>query len=98
MKPRKIMKIFKDTAYVRMGGSEAELRAAEYLQVQCAELGLNATIEAFEVDMATIHTATLEIDGKQIPCKGYLCAGSGEVEAPFYYLRNTDAYSLSLCR
>ncbi|MBO5324293.1 MAG: Zn-dependent exopeptidase M28 [Oscillospiraceae bacterium] len=98
MKPRKIMKIFKDTAYVRMGGSEAELKAAEYLKEQCAELGLNAAIQAFEVDMATIHTATLEIDGKQITCKGYLCAGSAEVEAPFYYLRNTDAYSLSLCK
>ncbi|MBE6960097.1 MAG: DUF4910 domain-containing protein [Ruminococcaceae bacterium] len=98
MKPRKIMKIFKDTAYVRMGGSEAELRAAEYLRSQCAELGLSATIEAFEVDMATIQTAMLEIDGKQITCKGYLCAGSGEVEAPFYYLRNTDPYSLSLCK
>ena len=98
MKPRKIMKIFKDTAYVRMGGSESELKAAEYLKEQCAELGLNATIEAFEVDMATIHTATLEVDGKQITCKGYLCAGSAEVEAPFYYLRNTDAYSLSLCK
>ena len=98
MKPRKIMKIFKDTAYVRMGGSDAELKAAEYLKEQCAELGLNAAIQAFEVDMATIHTATLEIDGKQITCKGYLCAGSAEVEAPFYYLRNTDAYSLSLCK
>ena len=98
MKPRKIMKMFKDTAYVRMGGSEAELRAAEYLQAQCAELGLKASIEAFEVDMATIQTAILEVDGKQIPCKGYLCAGSGEVEAPFYYLRNTDPYSLSLCK
>ena len=98
MKVTKIKKIFKDTAYVRMGGSAEELCAAEYLKAQCAEMGLNATIEAFEVDMATIQTATLEIDGKQIPCKGYLCAGSGEVEAPFYYLRNTDAYSLSLCK
>ena len=98
MKPRKIMKIFKDTAYVRMGGSEAELKAAEYLKAQCAEMGLSATIVPFEVDMATIQTATLEVDGKAITCKGYLCAGNGAVQAPLYYLRNTDAYSLSLCK
>ena len=98
MNASNIMKIFEDTAYVRMGGSAEELRAAEYLQAQCAGLGLSATIEAFDVDMANIHRAELLIDGEQIVCKGYLNAGSGEVEAPLYYLRGTDAYSLSLCR
>ena len=98
MNARKIMKMFKDTAYVRMGGSTEELRAAQYLQERCAELGLNATIEAFDVDMATMHRAELIVDGKSVVCKGYLNAGSGEVEAPLYYLRGTDAYSLSLCR
>ncbi len=98
MKPEKIMKIFEDTAYVRMGGSEEELRAAEYLKAQCAELGISAQIEAFEVQMATIHEAVLTVDGREIPCKGYLNAGSGEIEAPFYYLRATDPYSLSQCR
>ena len=98
MKARQIMKMFKDTAYVRMGGSAEELRAAEYLKAKCAEFGLEATIEGFEVDMATIKTATLTVDGKSVTCKGYLNAGSGEVEAPFYYLRSTDAYALSLCK
>ena len=98
MDAKQIMKIFEDTAYVRMGGSAEERKAAEYLQAKCAELGLEATIEGFEVDMATMQEAVLSVDGKQITCKGYLNAGSGEVEAPFYYLRNTDAYSLSLCK
>ena len=98
MKPEQIMQIFTDTAYVRMGGSPEELRAAQYIQNKCAELGLKAEIEAFEVDMATIRTATLEVDGKQIPCKGYLNAGCGDVEAPLYYLRGNDPYSLSLCK
>ena len=98
MNAKEIMKIFEDTAYVRMGGSPEELRAAEYLQGKCAELGVNATVEAFDVDMATIKRATLTIDGKEITCKGYLNCGSGEVEAPFYYLRSTDPYSLSLCK
>ena len=98
MNAKKIMQIFKDTAYVRMGGSAEERKAAEYLKDQCTKLGMDAKIEAFEVDMATIQEATLTIDGKEIVCKGYLNAGSGEVEAPFYYLRSTDAYSLSLCK
>ena len=98
MNAKKIMKIFKETAYVRMGGSAEELRVAQYLQTKCAEYGLDATLEPFEVDMATMEEAHLLIDGKEIPCKGYFCAGSGEVEAPLYYLRNTDAFSLSECK
>ncbi len=98
MNASEIMKFFEETAYVRMGGSEEELRTAEYLVNKCAEFGCEAKLEAFDVDMATIETASLLVDGAEIPCKGYLCAGSGEVEAPLYYLRNTDSYSLSQCK
>ena len=98
MDQKQIMQIFEDTAYVRMGGSAEELRAAEYLKAKCAEFGCEATIEAFEVQMATIQEAVLTVDGKQIVCKGYLNAGSWEVEAPFYYLRSTDPYALSQCK
>ena len=98
MDANKIMKIFEDTAYIRMGGSEEERKAAEYLQAQVAELGLQAEIVPFDVPMATMQEAVFQADGESVTCKGYLCAGSGEVEAPFYYLRNTDAHSLSQCR
>ena len=98
MDAKKIMQMFEDTAYVRMGGSAEELKAAQYLQEKCAEMGLNATIEPFEVDMATMQQAEFYADGEAITCKGYFCAGSSEVEAPFYYLRSTDAYSLSQCK
>ena len=98
MDANKIMKIFGDTAYVRMGGSPEELKTAEYLKAQVAELGLEAEIRPFDVDMATIGEAVLLVDGQEITCKGYLCAGSHEVEAPFYYLRSTDPHSLSLCK
>ena len=98
MKLEHIEKIFADTAYVRMGGSEEELKAAKYLQGLCREMGLDARLEEFEVDMATVHQATLTVDGRDIPCKGYLCAGSGEVEAPLYYLTGNDQFSLSSCR
>ncbi len=98
MNTDKIMQIFSDTAYVRTGGSPEELQCARYIAMQCAEFGQTAQIVPFEVDMAEIQTAALVVDGAQIPCKGYLNAGCGEVEAPLYYLRGNDPYSLSLCK
>ena len=98
MNAEQIMKFFEDTAYVRVGGSPEELRAARYIQSRAAELGLTAELLPFEVPMADIQKAELLADGVSIPCKGYLCAGSGEVEAPLYYLRNRDPYSMSRCK
>ena len=98
MNAKQIMDIFQDTAYVRTGGSPEELRTAQYLQEKVTGMGLKAEIVPFDVPMANIREAVFEADGERIVCKGYLCAGSGEVEAPFCYLRNTDAYSLSFCR
>ncbi len=97
MNNKAMKQIFKDTAYIRMGGSAQELRCAEYLQGKCTELGLEASLEAFQVDMATVREEKLLIDGVEIPCKGYLCAGSGQVEAPLYYLTGKDRYSLKQC-
>ncbi|MBE6641392.1 MAG: Zn-dependent exopeptidase M28 [Ruminococcaceae bacterium] len=95
---KSVKKIIDDTAYVRTGGSAEELKCAEYLLARCEELGMTARLESFEVQMADISSATLEIDGESIVCKGYKCCGSGTVEAPLYYLRGTDKYSLSLCK
>ena len=98
MDPKAIMKIFEDTAYIHTGGSAEELKAAEYIQSVAAGFGLASHLEAFDVDMATMHEAVLEVDGVSVPCKGYFCAGSSTVEAPFYYLRTTDPYALSQCQ
>jgi hypothetical protein len=98
MDAREIMKIFEDTAYIRMGGSPEELRAAKYLQEKCAELGLQTQLQEFPVDMANIHRASLTVDGKDICCKGYRNAGSAQVEAPLYYLRSKDKHTLSQCK
>ena len=98
MNAKEIMGIFSDTAYVRTGGSPEELKTAEYLLSRLEKMGLFGTLEAFDVDMADVLQAELTVDGKSIPCKGYKNAGSGEVEAEFYYLRNTDDYSLSRCK
>ena len=91
-------RIFDETAYVRVGGSPEERKCAEYIQAECAKLGCNAQLEAFDVSMSTIQTATLTVDGRLIPCKGYLCAGNGDIEAPLYYLTDNTAYALSQCK
>lgn len=98
MDTKQLEQYFIDTAYVRTGGSPEELKCANYLMEQCEKLGGKATLEEFEVEMATIEEAHLYIDGKEIACTGYLCAGSGEIEAPFYYLTNTDKGSLAKCK
>lgn len=98
MNDKKILQILSDTAYVRTGGSAEELHCAEYIRQCCVQLGMQARLEPFPVEMATIEMAQLQIDGTEIPCKGYLCAGNGEVEAPLYYLTGTDPYALSQCR
>ena len=98
MDPKAIMKIFDDTAYIHTGGSDEELKAAQYIQSVAAGFGLESHLESFDVDMATMHEAVLEVDGVSVPCKGYFCAGSSTVEAPFYYLRSTDTYALSQCK
>lgn len=98
MNKKAINRILRDTAYIRTGGSEEELRCAKYLQEQCSKLGKSAELEAFDVDMSNIEFASLTVDGMEIPCKGYLCAGSGEVEAPLYYLTDNAPYSLTQCK
>ena len=98
MHQKTISRIIKETAYIRTGGSSEEKKAARYLADECKKLGLDAVLEPFTVDMATIHTAALEVDGKAIPCKGYLCAGTSTVEAPLYYLTDNCPYSLAACK
>ena len=98
MNLKQIKKIFNDTAYERMGGSEQELKCAEYIASILKEQNLDAKIEPFTVPMATINSVSLTVDGKKITCKGYYCCGSHELTAPIYYLRADDKYSLENCR
>ena len=98
MNAENIMKVFSDTAYIRVGGRPEEKKAAEYLRRQVVEFGLEAALEPFDVPLGDIEEAMLLVDGVSIPCKGYMCAGSSTVEAPFYYLRTNDAWSLRQCK
>ena len=94
----KINRILNETAYIRTGGSKEERICANYLARECEKLGFAAHLEAFDVPMASIKTAKLIVDGREIPCKGYLCAGSGEIEAPLLYMPEPTPYALSQCR
>lgn len=98
MRAKLIEKIFRDTAYVRMGGSAEERRAAEYIKEACASFGASASFEEFEVDMADVKRAELYIDGVRIECKGYMNCGSGDLEAELYYLSEDNKRTLAECR
>lgn len=93
-----MMQILQDMAHIRISGTKEEADCAVYLQDCCKKMGLDASLEAFPVEMCDIHEAVLTADHKDIPCKGYRCAGSGTIEAPFYYMPNMDACSLSQCK
>lgn len=98
MNAETIMKIFSDTAYIRMGGRPEEKKAAEYLRQRVADFGKEAAFELFDVPLGDVEEAEFLADGISVPCKGYMCADSAEVEAPFYYLRANDPWSLRQCK
>ena len=50
-------------SYVRVGGTDSELRCAKYLVECCEKFGGKAYIEDFSVDMATIQEISFEADG-----------------------------------
>ncbi len=98
MNQRKLKQIFLDTDYVHTSGSAEELRAAEYLKARCEEMGVSAHLEGFSVPMGEIEEAVLLADGKEIPCRGLSCCGSGTVEAELLYLPSADKVSLASAR
>lgn len=98
MNKKTVARIFKDTAYVRAGGTDEELRCAQYIKDTLSGYGAQAYIEPFKVPMGTIREQMLMVDEVNIPCKAYMLCDSGTVKAPLYYLANTDRHSLSRCR
>ena len=95
MQNRKIRQILRDTDYIHTSGTPEEKRAADYLMEQCRALGADVHEETFPVEMADVHRAVLTADGREIPCEGYRCCGSGVTEAPLCHLPNADPVSLT---
>ncbi len=98
MTHEQIREILEKTDSVRFSGTAGEKAAAAYLKSLCEKQGVSARLETFEVDTTEIHSARLNADGKEIPCRGYRLCGSGRAEAPLCYLPNTDAASLVQAR
>ena len=95
MNQKQLKQIFLDTDFEHMSGTAAELKVAEYLKAQCEALGAKAWIEPFPVAMGDIEEAHVFADGKEIPCIGLTCCGSGEVEGELYYMPATDPVSMA---
>ena len=95
MNNRMLKQLFKDTDFVHRSGTEEELRVAEYLKKQCEAMGVPARVEAFPVAMGEILEAKVIADGKEIPCKGVSCCGSGSVDGELYYMPATDKVSIA---
>lgn len=95
MNAKQMMQIFRDTDYVHRSGTPEELQVAAYLKARCEALGGSARLEAFPVAMAEIEEARVEADGREIPCKGVFCCGSGTVEGELYYMPAQDPVSVA---
>ena len=91
---RHIRQILKDTDFIHTGGSAEELKVADYLKSKAEAMGAAAWLEPFPVQMADVKTASLEIDGVTIPCRGYKNCGSGTIEAPLVYIPVQDHITL----
>ena len=95
MNTRALKKIFRDTDFVHRSGTPQELQVAEYLKARCEELGAEARLESFPVPMAEMEQAHVYANGKEIPCKGFFCCGSGEEEGELYYMPGLDPVSIA---
>ena len=98
MNAKELIQILEDTLYTRTSGTAEEVRCANYIRDKVSEFGCKAELRPFAVPMAEIQTAELTVDGISVPCTGYFCAGNWDVEAPLYYLRHDDEFSLSQCK
>ncbi len=54
-------KLLEEISFVRVAGSEEELKAANILKDTCIQAGVDAVIEDFEIDVVNIKTAVLEV-------------------------------------
>ena len=53
--------LLKQMSFVRVAGSEEDLKTAELLKGVCDEAGVPAVIEEFEIDVVNVKTAKLEV-------------------------------------
>ena len=98
MTTSRINKILSDTAYQRLGGSAQEKKCADYLANYCKALGLDISIEAFDVKVYDDTLSRLTVDGVNIPSLNYHGSAEGKTEAELIYLDDTSELSLKKCK
>ena len=83
----------KKISYERMGGTEQELATANLILAECEKYGVEAHLEAFEVDGYDIKTATLTTNNKAYNVTGVGMSGCTPAEgvtAPLFVLEVED--------
>ncbi len=98
MDRKQLKQIFLDTDFEHTSGTPEERKVAEYLKAQCEALGIGARIEPFRVAMGDVEEACVLADGREIPCRGLSCCGSGEAEGELYYMPGKDPVSMAGAR
>lgn len=84
--------------FVRVAGSEEELRAAQMLQEECTSIGVDAVIEEFKILGGEVEVAELEVIApyqQKYTCTGYKrCLDADNLEAELVYIENGADASL----
>ena len=96
---KRAWKALEELSFVRVAGTPEELKAAELLKAKCEEIGVEAVIEDFEIEMPEIKTVKFEVLEPEY--KEYHVIGIGKsgttpeegVEGEFVYIENiTDTH------
>lgn len=88
------MELLQKIGFTRVAGSEEEKKAAEILKAECEAIGVEASIESFEIEDATIERASFEIlepFQQEYEVTGYKCAAETwdrGLTADFLYVEN----------
>ncbi len=90
----KQFELLKKIGFVRVGGSEEEMKAAQMLKAEVEAMGIKADIEPFEIEDYVQEVAELEVlepYNKKYTVRAYRFSENTPdegIEAPFYYAEN----------
>ena len=90
----KQFELLKKIGFVRVGGSEEEMKAAQMLKAEVEAMGIKADIEPFEIEDYVQEKAELEVlepYNKKYTVRAYRFSENTPdegIEAPFYYAEN----------
>ena len=90
--------LLKKFGFTRLAGSEEELAAANILKAEAESLGVETTLESFEITDADLVQAELEVlepYNKKYTVTAYKCSGNvTDLVADFVYVENGNEVAL----